>query len=474
MATKIAKKNSDGTLDVMDAPTKLLYKTLFKAAHDRVQALFENDPDGISIRVTHGLQASMNTAQVSRTGDRFVKGAIQNIDENPDFQPTKARGLKGRPALYQRLAKDPTFSEGKDKAWEALVSGHFEIQPEDRKDLVAAEQAREVNENINDLFTSQVKLEWCTGAFDVGFAVWEYVDFTDGFIDHLAYVRPDTVREWIVDEANRLLTIHCEDADGEFDLPAEHAWLYSHRRLGNNYDGIPQLREVAVYVEMKWMLLRLMGLSAEVHGLGLKTIEKDPEINQAGGSEDLVQALENMSAEDIPIIELGPGRRLNWHAPGHGMPDFVGLLEFLDNQITKKTSTSGTHLTYNDHASRALAEVKDTETSKTGRHYGLLMADAIHSGPVRRILENRHPGNARRLKTVFHLSQSTSDPERFKRLLVYVQGGMLKWGPEDEAALRESEGLPMASGDTVSGSGEDAASLLKQAMAKPANEVQSS
>jgi len=475
---KVGAIQDDGTLAIKDKPTRKVYESLFKVAHARIARLFDDVEEEVPTvrREVEGVALSLNPTQISKPGDKWQKGQIQNADENPDFRPTVARGLKGRTGLYQRLARDPTFSEGKDKAWEALVSGYIEVQPMDRKDLDAAAQAAEIQANLDTLITDQIKLEWVTGAFDTGFSAWEIVDCANGFVDRAAYIRPDTVTSWVLDEQEQeLLNILQETNDTQCELLAEHVWLYSHRRIGTNFDGTPQLREVAVYIEMKWMLLRLMGLSAEVFALGLRTLEKDAEINQAGSAEGIIDALQNMSAEDIPIIELAAGRSLKWHSPGSAMPDFNSLVELLDNQITKKTSTSGTHLTYNDHASRALAEVKDDETSKTGRHYGILFARSLHESIVRRIQENRYGEGARPLKTIFHLSQSVTDPDRFKRLLVYVQAGMLTWTPEDEAALRESEGLPTIAASTPAPAAQevqDAVASLKVAMAAPANEVE--
>jgi len=471
----------DGTLGVFDRPTQTLYRTLFEVAHSRIAAMFDDDdkqPQSKQYTVESDyLRASLNLNQVSVTGDRFQRGQIQNLDENPEFRPVVTRGSKGRTGLYQRLAKDPTFSEGKDKAWEAMVSGFVHIKATDKTDPVAVSQAAIIEENIQRVVTNQVKLEWMTGAFDTGFALWELIDAPDGSLSALASVRSDTVMEWILDESERaLVAIGCETANAKYELLAEHVWLYSHRRTGNNFDGWPQQREVAVFIEMKWMLVRLSGLSAEVHGLGLKTIEKDSEINQAGSAEAIVDALQNMAAEDIPILELSPGRRLKWHTPGSGMPDFLGLLEYIDNQITKKTSTSGTHLTYNDHGSRALADNKDQETSKTGYHYGLLFVESLHRSVVQRLGRNLFGENFREVQTLFRLYNEQNDPERYKRLMVYKQAGLLTWTSEDEDGLRESEGLAPLMGnrpvpEATQEPAQDATALLKMAIAQPANET---
>lgn len=477
---KSAVTLDDGTLNVFDKPTQDLYKTLFEVAHAKIAAMFDDEDEEGQVSPyeveSDYLQAALNLDQVSVTGDRWQRGQIQNLDESPEFRPVVARGAKGRTGLYQKLAKDPTFSEGKDKAWEAMVSGFVHIKAADKTDPVAVEQAKILNDNIQQVVTNQVKLEWMTGAFDTGLALWEMIDLPDGSLKELTLVRADTVMEWLLDDSERaLVAIGCETANAKYELLAEHVWLYSHRRTGNNFDGSPQIREVAVFIEMKWMLVRLMGLSAEVHGLGLKTIEKDGEINQAGSAEAIVEALQNMVAEDIPILELAAGRRLVWHSPGGTMPDFLGLLEYIDNQITKKTSTSGTHLTYNDHGSRALADNKDQETSKTGYHYGLLFVESLHRSVVKRLGRNLFGDNFREVQTFFRLYNEQNDPDRYKRLMAYKQGGLLTWTPEDEDGLRETEGLAPLVGNRVAPEtqepAKDATALLKMAIAQPANET---
>lgn len=472
MATK-ARKISDDEVEFLKVPERSLYKSAYAAALDKINSMLAEEPE---VKHLNAMALSLNTGRASKTGDRFVKGRIQNIDANPDYVPVKARGSRAALGAYQRLSTDPTFSEGKDKAWEALISGFTVVQPSDKRDPVAVGQAAVINANLRDLLTPQIKTEWVTGVFDTGFSPWEIIDNIDGTIQELAYIRPDVVDAWGMDETESyLVSIFCETASEKFTVPAEHLALYSHRRRGNNWDGVPQVREVAVFIEMKWMFLRLMGLAGEVHGLGIKTIERDAEVNQADGSTATVEAFSNMSAEDNPVFELGPGRKFVWHSPSGGMPDFISILELLDNQITKKTSTSGTHITSDNGA---LAEVKSDETSKTGYHYGLLFADFVQTQLVARLQRNLFGEDAQPVQTVFKLTNEWKDPERWKRLMAFVSSGMLNWSATDEAMLREAEGLPeLPAGATTTTSAtnsvDPALAGLKVAMAAPANAAQS-
>lgn len=479
MALK-ARKVSDDEVEFLEVKEQSLYKSAYISALDKINRMLANDDQPAEYLERDELTLGLNTSRASTTGDKFTSGRIQNIDANPDYVPVKARGTKASLGVYQRLSTDPTFSEGKDKAWEALVSGFLVVQPQDKRDPAAIEQAAEINANMRKLLTPQVKYEWVTGAFDTGFSPWEIIDNVDGTIQELAYIRPDVVDSWVMDESETYLTsIHCETSDSKFDVPAEHLALYSHRQRGNNWDGVPQVREPAVFIEMKWMFLRLMGLAGEVHGLGIKTIERDAEVNQADGSSSVVDAFSNVNAEDNPVIELGPGRRFVWHSPSSGMPDFISIIELLDNQITKKTSTSGTHITSAENGSNALAETKGDETSKTGYHYGLLFADFVQRCLVTRLQRNRFGAAARPMTITYRLTNDWKDPERYKRLMAFVTSGMLNWSPTDEAMLREAEGLPDLAPDAVAaqpgarGPADPALAGLKEAMAQPANDAQS-
>jgi hypothetical protein len=476
----------DGDQIELTEEQQSLYRSAYKVCMKQIDEMLASDapaeprvlddwePKG---RQAEAIRASLNTQQKSWSGDEFQQGKITNIDANPDFKPVVARGTRGSLGTFQKHSLDPTFSEGKDKVWEGLISGYFslELEEELRGNPMAEMQAAAVQENLEELLTPEFKLEWLTGVFETGTALWEPIDDVSGFIRALEYVRSDAIDQWVQDEEERvLIAIDCKTKTREFTLAAEHAILYSHRRVGTNYDGRPQIREVAVMIVMKWLFLRLAGLAGEVHGLGIKTIEKDKDITDTGTK--VVEAFSKMAAEDNPVFELGAGRKFNWHSPNNGQPDFIPIINLLDQQITKKTSSSGTLLGFGDYGSKALAETKDDEATQTVHHYGLLFCDFVNRAIIARIRRNRP--SMPKMKLRFRTSNEATDPERHKRLVAYRGGDMLTWGPADEARLRADEGLPAleveAEGPQAAGEiGTDADAINREAAASGFNEGQS-
>lgn len=430
-----------------------------------------------------GLAADVHTERISIPGERFVEGQLVNVETNAKFKPARARGRQGEVGLLSDLAQYPVFKEGRDNVHEAMVSGFFAVKPADGSDDETKAQHQQVAADLRKLLNSKLYLEFLEGCFENGFSLWEIIDSADGSVASLAYVRANTVEEWIVDDKQRThLATDCDNGETPFTLPAEHTLLYSHKRTGMNLEGVADVRSVAVLIQMARTFMRLTGFAGEAHGLGIKTLEEDKD--GAPASKDkttkMVQMMGKVSAKENPVIKLAPGVHFKWHSPSSGMPNFIPIIEYLDKLISLAATSSGALIGFQDYGSKALAETKDTDKLRSARFYALLFCELLNDNIIPRIMANRFGDDAREMPALeFRTSMEVKDIGRYKRLMTYVAAKMLTWDRTLENELRKDENLPLL-GDDQEAAAEasdqpepaDPDADAKESAAEPFNSVQ--
>lgn len=376
--------------------------------------------------------------RVSNPGEHMPDGRIENVEHVSQFRPLMARGYYGQLGLFRKLGRDPVVNEGKDGVCEGLTSGFWRWEggdPELRRNLAG---------DVEPLITEQLIREFASAVFEDGCATWEILDALDGGVREIAPINANTIDRWITDPSMSVLQrVRFNDGRRHYEIPIEHLMLYSHHRTGANFGGVPQMRPCAGFVEMKQGFLQLTGLAGESHGLGIKIIEKtDPELaaNAKEGAR-IVELFSAITAADNPVIELSAGRTFKWHSPTSTLPNFIPILEYLDQQIALPVSASGTLIGFQQTGSYALADVEDTKTLRTTTNAGHLFARLLQRNVVARIARNKY-GVTRNVPTISYAAQrEAKDPNRPARLVSYVGGGLLTWTREDEERLRAEEGL---------------------------------
>lgn len=398
----------------------------------------------------HGLSydPTLNLVQVSSPGEHFDPGFPTTNEHVAQYQPWIARGSHGMVGLFRKLGRDPTFGDGKDTVTEGLLSGAWHVRlPDALRGDPAGERLRaDLQRDITPLVGEQLQREFLTACFEDGFGLWEFVDAPDGSIRQLSPINANTLDRWIMDPYEReLQRIQCDTGRRRYEVSAQHLLVYSHHRTGANIEGQPNIRAAAPYIEIKQALVRLSALAAEANGLGIKTIEKTDQLATENADEgaQVVQIFDSITAEDNPVIELPYGRTFRWYNPTNGQPNFLPMLEWLDQQIAKPATSSGTLVGFQTYGSKALAMVKDDEKLRSVLYYGILLARLLSQQLLPRIARHKYNWDGRSpLPYVeFARHRESRDPERHSRLVAYVGAKMIQWTEADEERIRAEEGL---------------------------------
>lgn len=406
--------------------------------------------DGVRFRMSHCLGDSEDIHHLVRRsspGERFDDGGISNLENVSAYRGVLARGTMGQVSLFRKLARDPTFSDGEDSVTEGLLSGYWtlDLPTGTSRDPRMRELRDCLQADIGPLLHEQTIREFVVACFEDGYGMWEIVDAINGGVRELSPINANTLDRWIMDPYEReLQRVRLNTGRRNYELDARHLMLYSHRRTGANLEGIANVRPPAGYIELKQAFVRLTGFAGESHGMGIKTLEKtNPDLasNNDEGAK-VVDIFSALTAEDNPVIELPGGMTFKWHSPQTGQPNFLPVLEWLDQQIAKSATSTGTLVGFQQFGSKALADVKDDEKLRSTLYYGLLLGRTFDRHVIPRIARNKY-GYRGPLPTLgFTTQRQVRDPDRHARLVSYVGGGMLTWTRHDEERLRTDEGLP--------------------------------
>jgi hypothetical protein len=160
--------------------------------------------------------------------------------------------------------------------------------------------------------------------------------------------------------------------------------------LGNNFEGISPLRSCLVYIKLKQVLVQIAGVSAEVYGVPIATLRRDPTwaASAAGNGqsaakrEDLramLRSLLRMRSVDGPRWVLPDGVLYELHAPPGMMPDLLSLIAYCDRQILIRLGLEGSMLGLDGQGgARSLGEQKDRESRRVRHYFARLIARPIN------------------------------------------------------------------------------------------------
>ncbi len=405
-----------------------------------------------ALRLSRGMTAaSPHTTESGRDATTYRNGIPVMKDENPDYVPYIARGVRSRPgSLFQLWLKEGLIRRSHTDKVEALKSARWTVElPEGvtsgLEDTAEAQRAKVEAAlfGIDDGW-NQFLQDWSL-AWICGFSLFELVDNPDGTIRKLALRQPWTVKGWVFDEDEREWIGAELQSDGKEPVivEREHMQLFRWDAFGDDLEGNSPVRTAAPWVEIKHLASRLEALSAEVRGVGLMAVESDVDnpMDEAEARK-LVDDLQEMTAAENPIIVLPNGRRLVLHSPAGASPDFSALKRYCDEQIALIVKAENALLGMSDVGTMGHAIVKDEQQIRSIESYARHICEGVNriirrmvdlmGGPV---VEGLYP------ELVYGTQSQARAPEHYDRLSTFVEKGLLTWTRDDEQTLREEMGL---------------------------------
>ena len=348
--------------------------------------------------------------EVGSSGTQMTAGQL--TDPTPRFAPTRVRGAWGGWGLYEEaLRGDPVIADAVQTHTEALVSGDWTIQspkdiPKGKKRKVEA-FIRRHNTALRDLDGGGWTrfIEHACSFIYMGCAPFEpvYRLHRDGAvtISKLAWRSLSTVSRWIMDpRQQQLLAGEFQTWGGDgglhYYLSAGGLMSWDHKlllvnigALGNNFEGVSPLRSCLVYIKLKQVLVQIAGVSAEIYGVPIATIRRDPawagnpNSGQGAASKGDLKAMFRtvlrQRSVDGPRWVMPDGTLYELHAPPGTMPDLLALISYCDQQILLRMGLEGSLLGMGDRGgARSLGEQKDKESRRVRHYFARLIARPIN------------------------------------------------------------------------------------------------
>lgn len=199
-------------------------------------------------------------------------------------------------------------------------------------------------------------------AFVYGHMAFErvYTQSSSGLleIDYVQERMPRTIASIHLDARGDIDYIKQHNVSGRSEspkIPASALVWYSHNREGANWVGRSLLRSSYAPWLIKHELWRVHATSVRRFGMGVPSVEAPPGATPAQVLE--AQRLASaMRGGDQAGAGLPPGFRLAITGITGSVPDALGFIKYLDQQITHSTLTGILDLGSTDHGSRALGD----------------------------------------------------------------------------------------------------------------------
>lgn len=411
--------------------------------------------------------------ELGSSGTRMIAGTLS--DPTPRFAPTRVRGVWGGWGAYEEaLRGDPVVADAVQTHTEALVSADWKIEmpkdlPKGKKRKVEAFCARHNSalKHLDDggwtrFIEHACSFLWCGAApFEVVHRMHEDGTTT---IAKLAWRSLSTVSRWIMDDRQqRLLVAEFQAWTGagglHYYLSAGGQMSWHHKlllinigALGNNFEGISPLRSCLVYIKLKQVLVQIAGVSAEIYGVPIATIRRDPawasNLSSQGSASKgdlkaLFRSVIRQRSVDGPRWVMPDGTLYELHAPPGTMPDLLALIAYCDQQILLRMGQEGSLLGMGDRGgARSLGEQKDKESRRVRHYFAKLIAR-----PINELLRKMCIEQVGELPEYPELTCSFSDDEEevgawTERMVKLFGPGLAAWPPSVQAQAVSKLKLP--------------------------------
>ena len=341
--------------------------------------------------------------EIGQPGTPVTWGQI-HVEPNGMYMPFQVRGSSGNPGLYERYRRDePIFFDAIGEHTETVVSGTFELHLPEKVPMSAKRALPEFVEFYQSLIFGieggfeDFVFHAIDGELTFGFApfeiVWDRFKGPGGSTVYgprkFAWRETATVDKWLVTPRQDALAgvefaVYVGDACQRYCLPWTGKHITHNKLLlcnlnarGINFEGIAPMRPGLHWRKFKALLSQIAAVAAEVHGVPVSTVRRDPNAKAAptrGADgkpvEDLKKTISRMRAVKNPCFSVPDGLLYERHGVEGSMPNLMELFAYADRMMLTPFSNEGNVLGLQSSVgSYALGEVKERKSLAAAPYY---------------------------------------------------------------------------------------------------------
>lgn len=377
--------------------------------------------------------------QSGRPGTRVIGGRVA-VEPNANMRPFQARGVSGSIGVFDELFREPIVYKSVTTLSNIIKTGNVTLEFPDS--LMRRSDVDDIRAKAVDLFARFKGIEggWSKFMEEAstcilkGFSIFEVVYTVDsaGRIvpEKLAFREQSTVDRWITDEHARYLAAvefrPGGDKSSSYTLPARgpstphsKVLLCNVQGHGLNFEGISPARTIRLLVDCKKLILAIIPASAERFGCPVAIVEAHDGVYSMAraqidkeGLDDVMAVFEYMQALDTPTIKMPIGATARYLSPENVAPDFIAMLNYIDQQIAQVFATQAQQLGHSSTGgSYALGAVQESDLMRAAPAYASCILDPVNQ-LFQRILRTEYHVSAIELPYMVFGMQETIDVSR--------------------------------------------------------------
>lgn len=225
-------------------------------------------------------------------------------------------------------------------------------------------------------------------------------------------------------------------------IPARNLQWYSHEREGSAYRGTSLLRPAYGPWLLKREMWRVLAISGRRFGTGLLNMEALPGTNPTQGQIDAAQKMASAArAGDQAGMASPPGFRPVLVGLSGSVPDTLGFVRYLDQQMTRMALSGVVDLGDTPNGSRALGDTFVDLLLLAEQEVADQIAEDATTQSVARLVEwNWGPDEP--VPSVQCSEVGARHEVTAEALNLLLTSGALSWDPQLEAAVRAAWKLP--------------------------------
>lgn len=382
------------------------------------------------------------------------------LEQRPDLYPVFARGRRGQPGEYQRLARaNPWLQNRLRGIIYPVASAPWKIsRPDDCPDdqwalqeaCWAAWTERGAAYGLADWIQDAV---WT--ALVAGFGLAEIVWPEGADVPPLPPLRdPSSVDEWILQVDTWIGIVQSVNTTDSFGnvgparvvIPAQKMLHWANEPVGpTDLEGRSLLRPAYTPLVLCEDLLSLQGLSASLNAAGTWIVEADKDATPLDPDKRaaLEAHLQSYQAQHVPYIILPPGWKATLASPDSAVVDVTAQLRLAEQAAM--TAMSGAHdlVAAYGQGSRAARETASGDARDLLDVYAGQMARVLER-LLRRLLSIRFPAAARLVPAfvVYADVETRSNGDAMSALATYLRDVRPNLWPDARKMYDEALSLP--------------------------------
>jgi hypothetical protein len=273
------------------------------------------------------------------------------------------------------------------------------------------------------------------------------------FLQKLAHIRQRTIATFGLAEDTGDLVYARQFAWNGFqfkqvDIPAEKLLLYTYNRQGDDYWGVPPMRNIYKAWTFKNQLERLNILGIDRFGTGTPVAEAGPGWTD-GDFERMDEYLENWrSGENTYLVHPANGKISIVSAAGQMTMATLDWVKYYNLAITKAYYTQGSELGSTETGARALGEIMLASLETIVQADTEALANVLNENLIVPLVIMNY--GEQDVYPRFEPSQRVRGSNEFATAINALIGSKaITWRPEDEAWARDVMKLPTVSVDDL-------------------------